>query len=114
MLRLRHLFIHCPLIWRIWVELLEWWNVCWVTPESFSNLSHWGFGFKFRKLEKKMWRPWFGQFGRLVMTSSLMEFKSNGNHWFKIALWVKYKCKDVVFAVNDLVFNLAAVRGFRV
>ncbi|CAL5424106.1 unnamed protein product [Camellia sinensis] len=61
-----------------------------------------------------MWRPWFGQFGRLVMTSSLMEFKSDGNLCFRIALWVKYKCKDVVFAVNGLVFNLAAVRGFRV
>lgn len=25
-----HVLLHCPLVWRVWSELMNWWDMCWV------------------------------------------------------------------------------------
>ncbi|XP_028053758.1 uncharacterized protein LOC114258105 [Camellia sinensis] len=39
--------------WKIWTELLSWWGIIWVVPQSVSQLLERD-GFKFKKLEKSI------------------------------------------------------------
>lgn len=36
-----HILLHCPLVWRMWSELLDWWNLSWVIPGSVGDLLEW-------------------------------------------------------------------------
>ncbi|XP_028105897.1 uncharacterized protein LOC114304947 [Camellia sinensis] len=47
--------LHCSFAWKIWTEILSWWGIIWVVPQSVSHLLEWWDGFKFKKLENSIW-----------------------------------------------------------
>ncbi|XP_028071521.1 uncharacterized protein LOC114273902 [Camellia sinensis] len=38
---IEHVLIFCPMVWRVWSELLQWWGVVWVVPRSIQGLFQW-------------------------------------------------------------------------
>ncbi|KAI8568450.1 hypothetical protein RHMOL_Rhmol02G0200400 [Rhododendron molle] len=55
----QHLFLHCLFSWGVWSQILEWWRVQWVCPESLHNLLRWWMDNRFRNLEKRLWEATF-------------------------------------------------------
>ncbi|GMP84262.1 hypothetical protein CsSME_00037854 [Camellia sinensis var. sinensis] len=49
-----HVILHCSFAWKIWTEILSWWGIIWVVPQSMSHLLEWWDGFKIKKLEKSI------------------------------------------------------------
>lgn len=36
----RHLFLHCPEVWQVWMRCREW-EVTWVVPKDFNSFNAW-------------------------------------------------------------------------
>lgn len=53
---INHVMLLCPLVWRIWSDLVNWWEVKWATPSSVNVLLQWWSGMKFRKNELEIWK----------------------------------------------------------
>ncbi|XP_058185636.1 uncharacterized protein LOC131302861 [Rhododendron vialii] len=43
----QHLFLHCQLSWAVWSQILEWWHVQWVCPDSLDAHLRWWMDSKF-------------------------------------------------------------------
>lgn len=116
-----HVLLHCNFTWRIWSELVKWWSLVWVVPESVNHLLDWWSGFKFKKILKCMWEAlpsavmWF-----VWKARNEIKFAGSVANWCEvcdsiklhIALLVKYHIKGVDFSVNDLLYYLESIRGF--
>ncbi|CAL5411371.1 unnamed protein product [Camellia sinensis] len=50
-----NVLLHSSFSWKIRTEILSWWGIIWVIPQSMSHLLEWWDGFKFKKLEKSIW-----------------------------------------------------------
>ncbi|XP_028087472.1 uncharacterized protein LOC114288189 [Camellia sinensis] len=50
----QHVLIHCPLVWKVWTGLLQWWGILWVVPVSVEDLLQWWAGFICKKKERRI------------------------------------------------------------
>ncbi|XP_028051231.1 uncharacterized protein LOC114255885 [Camellia sinensis] len=78
---INHVLLLCPLVWKLWSELISWWEVQWVTPRSVVVLL-----------------DWWSDFAQMVERLKV-----------RIALWVKSNVKGVHHTVHDIVTNLKQV-----
>lgn len=35
---INHILLHCHLVWKLWSEILDWWNLSWAIPGSIGGL----------------------------------------------------------------------------
>ncbi|CAL5355041.1 unnamed protein product [Camellia sinensis] len=114
-----HVLIWCPFVWKIWAEMLRWWDTKAVIPGSVETLLWWWAGGKLRKLERKIW----GVIPMVVMWST---WKCRNECVFsaitpnledlceviklRIAFWVKPYFPDFCFTVQDFICNLSQIR----
>lgn len=114
-----HVLIWCPFVWKIWAEMLRWWDLQAVIPGSVESLLWWWAGGKLRKLERKIW----GVIPLVVMWST---WKCRNECVFRatipnledlcdlikhrIAIWVKPYFPDFCFSVQDFIYNLWQIR----
>ena len=113
-----HLFVQCPQIWKVWGKLLQWWNLCWVSPATVVGVFSWWLGTKHRKLVKKIW-----MLVPVVMLRSSWRlrneivFKGNVPDMLELGEVVKVRVGDCVraslpsvnYSVHHLVENLSQV-----
>ncbi|XP_028091616.1 uncharacterized protein LOC114291928 [Camellia sinensis] len=113
-----HVLLWCPFVWKIWAEMLNWWDVQAVIPGSVENLLLWWAGGKWRKIEKKIWRAiplvvmwsiWKCRNECLFRATipNLEDLCDLIKH--RIAFWVKPHLSDLHYSVHDFVFNLRQV-----
>ncbi|XP_028060048.1 uncharacterized protein LOC114263665 [Camellia sinensis] len=53
---LNHIILYYPLVWSLWCEILEWWNLSWVIPGSIGGLLEWWSGVSFNRFERRLWQ----------------------------------------------------------
>lgn len=53
---LNHVLLHCSMIWRIWANIVHWWNFSWVIPGSVEELLHWWSSANIKKKVKEIWK----------------------------------------------------------
>ncbi|XP_028056787.1 uncharacterized protein LOC114260798 [Camellia sinensis] len=109
-----HVLLWCPHIWRIWSDVLLWWGIHWVMPESMEGVLLWWSGFTFNKFEQKIWKAlplvilWsIWKLRNVFILGKQPDSLALCNYIkTKVAMWVRASSPGVPFFVNDLVFNL--------
>lgn len=43
---MNHVLLHCHLIWEVWFEIVNWWNLSWCIPGSVDDLLQWWSGIR--------------------------------------------------------------------
>lgn len=113
-----HILLFCPFVWLLWSQIMKWWGVQWVMPNSVEGLLQWWSFCKMKKLEKVIWKV-----VPLAVLWSTWKHRNdcvfNGSQpnledlcevvKVRIALWVKSSPAKVEFSINDVVFNLHQV-----
>ncbi|GMP39669.1 hypothetical protein CsSME_00010408 [Camellia sinensis var. sinensis] len=51
-----HVLLHCPLVWKVWAGILNWWDVCWVMSGSVEALLQWWASARFKKKVMCIWK----------------------------------------------------------
>ncbi|XP_028057272.1 uncharacterized protein LOC114261230 [Camellia sinensis] len=41
---MKHVLLHCHSIWRVWSDIVNWWNLSWIIPGSVEELLQWWSG----------------------------------------------------------------------
>lgn len=112
---LNHILLYCPLVWRLWSKILDWWNLSWVTPGSIGGLLEWWSGMRFNRFERRLWQSipftlmWYVWKSRneYVFQGVHLDFKGLGEIIkIRSAFWLKYGTASVPYSVQDVVFNL--------
>ncbi|XP_028054783.1 uncharacterized protein LOC114258977 [Camellia sinensis] len=112
-----HVLLFCPVVWKVWSNLLKWWGIQWVIPRcngSVEGLLNWWDGFKFKKFFWLMWKS-------IPLALMWTIWKSRNECVFKgvqpqlkelckVSLWAKYHSPKCVYSVHDLVSNLQQIR----
>ncbi|XP_028078212.1 uncharacterized protein LOC114280083 [Camellia sinensis] len=111
-----HLFVQCFKIWKVWGCLLQWWNLCWVSPTTTDEVLSWWLGSKHKKSVKKiwllvpvamLWSTW-----RLRNEVVFNGKQPNMNELCEVVkvtvgLWVKSSMPSVQYSVHQIVENLS-------
>lgn len=115
---MNHVMLHCHLIWRVWSEIVNWWNLSWCIPGSVEDLLQWWSGISQKAKVKEIWkvaplamlwsvwklrnecvfkeaRPDFAELAELVKV--------------RVAVWAKSNLKEMQYSVHDIVSNLKQV-----
>lgn len=116
---LEHVLMHCPLVWRVWSGLLQWWGVSWVIPDSVIGLLKWWSGYPCRKAELRIWRT-------LPLVTLWSIWKHRNDCFFnasdpnlqelreliliRLAFWLKAASQEFHFSVSDFLYNISGVR----
>ncbi|XP_028113521.1 uncharacterized protein LOC114311593 [Camellia sinensis] len=114
-----HLFVQCFQIWKVWGCMLQWWNLCWVSPTIVDEVLTWWLGTKHKKSVKKIWL-----LVPVVMLWSTWRLRNevvfNGKQpdmnelcevlKVRVGLWVKSSKPSVQYSVHQIVENLSQVR----
>lgn len=113
-----HVLLHCPPVWRVWSELVNWWDMCWVVPCTVEALLQWWVEVKLKKKERKIWNlvplvmlwsVWKLRnekvfTGRLPNFVELVDLVKS-----RIAFWTKSNIAGLQYLVQDIVINLHQV-----
>lgn len=107
-------------VWKIWIEILNWWGCQWVTPESIVRLLNWWNGWKFKKGELQIWKA-------LPCTVLWSVWQHRNDIIFngaqpaymalvdliktRVAIWMKNHSLGKFYYVHDFVDNLQQVRN---
>ncbi|CAL5393987.1 unnamed protein product [Camellia sinensis] len=113
-----HLFVQCPEIWKVWGRLLQWWNLCWVSPATVDGGLSWWLGTKHRKVAKKiwvmvpvamLWSTW--RLRNEVVFKGLPPDMMELGELVKVrvGLWVRASLPIVHYSVHHIVENLSQV-----
>ncbi|KAL7255365.1 hypothetical protein ACSBR1_009508 [Camellia fascicularis] len=110
----------CPtMAWRVWTEILKWWDVQDVLPGSMESLLNWWDGVRLNKKQRLIWKS-------LPITVLWSLWKHRNDYIFKdvapseegvcelikvkTALWFKDVFRDHQFSINDFIINLRQIR----
>ncbi|XP_058202651.1 uncharacterized protein LOC131317089 [Rhododendron vialii] len=117
-----HLLLHCSFSWNIWSIIMQWWKLEWVCPPSLAVLATWGFGNRFRNLERHIWEVTF--FGTLwslwlarndLMFNNLSRSASEVGDLVKtrVAMWMKTKFDIKMYSVEEFKSFLGGIRTLK-
>ncbi|XP_028089315.1 uncharacterized protein LOC114289749 [Camellia sinensis] len=114
-----HLFVQCPQIWKVWGKLMQWWNLCWVSPATVDGVLSWWLGTKHRKLVKKiwmlvpvamLWSTWRLR-NEIVFKGHLPDMLELGEVVkVRVEYWVRASLPSVHYSVHHIVENLSQIR----
>ncbi|CAL5369282.1 unnamed protein product [Camellia sinensis] len=117
-----HLFVQCPQIWKVWGKLLQWWNLCWVSPATVDGVFSWWLGTKHRKLVKKiwmlvpvamLWSTWRLR-NEIVFKGHLPDMLELGEVVkVRVGYWVRASLPSVTYSVHHIVENLSQVLAMK-
>ncbi|XP_058192206.1 uncharacterized protein LOC131309615 [Rhododendron vialii] len=106
----QHLFLHCQFSWVVWSQILEWWHVQWVCPDSLDAHLRWWMDSKFRNLEKSLWETSFFAtlwslwlvrnehvFNNTMVTAEVVVDKVKT----RVAMWVKAKFDIKMYTMEE-------------
>ncbi|KAG5520875.1 hypothetical protein RHGRI_033441 [Rhododendron griersonianum] len=118
-----HLLLHCHFSWEIWSEIIAWWNLVWICPQSLMQVFHFWSNIRFRNLEKLCW---YASYYATIWTIWTSRNESVFKHkvWTveeivelvktRVAIWIKGKYDIKDYSVDDFRCNLAAIRRVRI
>ncbi|XP_028061353.1 uncharacterized protein LOC114264834 [Camellia sinensis] len=116
-----HVLLSCPLVWKVWTDILKWWDLVWVLPGSVKVLLNWWAGFKFKKVVQKMWKSvplavmwsiWKVKNECLFHGKSVDVLELSELVKVRVALWVKHSTTDLQYSVEDTVNNLNRIKAY--
>lgn len=114
-----HVLIWCPFVWRVWAEMLVWWDIQAAIPGSVECLLWWWAGEKLKKKEKMIWRviPLAVMWSVWKCRNECVFRKTIPNLEdlcdlikYRVAFWLKHVFSEFNFSVQDYVFKLRQVR----
>ena len=113
-----HLFLHCGLVNRLWIECISWWGISWVIPPSVYSLPEWWVGTRCNKATKVIWDliphaliwlVWKWR-NRSCFENHLPNWESAGDEVKStVVIWAKSHASFNSTLINDIVFNLQVV-----
>ncbi|XP_028125672.1 uncharacterized protein LOC114322530 [Camellia sinensis] len=112
---LNHLLLSCPVVWKLWSDMIKWWDLVWVVPGTVEGLLHWWAGYKFKKEIQPLWKVvpvavlwsiWKARNDCLFHQKSVEGFDLAELVKVRIAFWCKHSCGGLQYSVEDIVFNL--------
>ncbi|CAL5373601.1 unnamed protein product [Camellia sinensis] len=116
---IEHVLLLCPLVWRIWSGLLQWWGVVWVVPSSIEGLLHWWAGLYCNKEERRIWRAiplvalwsiWKHRNECLFQGSQPKMLELQEFIITRLAIWLKAAFKEFQFSIYDFLYNFPQIR----
>ncbi|CAL5329756.1 unnamed protein product [Camellia sinensis] len=51
---INHILLDYHLVWKLWSEILDWWNLSCAIPGSIGGLLEWWDGLKFKRFERRL------------------------------------------------------------
>lgn len=115
---MNHVLLYCHLIWRVWSDIVKWWNLFWVIPGSMDEFLQWWSDIRYKVQMNKIWKVvplamlWF--VWKLKNECVFNEAKPDFADFtelvkVKAALWAKSNLKELKYSVHDIVYNLKQV-----
>lgn len=113
-----HVLLFCPLVWKCWAQMVNWWDQSWVIPGSIEGLLLWWSGGKLKSWVFRLWQVipsvvfWYVWKLRndCLFKGAIPDFEELCERMkVQIALWAKWFLK-VDYSVHDLVSNLHQIR----
>lgn len=112
---MNHLLLSCPVVWKLWSDMVKWWDLVWVVPGSIEALLHWWAGFKLKKVIQPMWKVvlvavmwsiWKVRNECLFHQKSVDGLDLAELVKVRIALWCKHSYGGLQYSVEEIVYNL--------
>ena len=112
------MLLHCHFIWRVWSDIVNWWNLSWVIPGSVEELLQWWSSIRHKFQVKEiwkvvplamMWSVWKLRNECLFKEANLDFAELTKLVKVRVALWAKSILKELKHAVHDIVSNLKQV-----
>ncbi|XP_028104944.1 uncharacterized protein LOC114303962 [Camellia sinensis] len=111
---LNHLLLSCPVVWKLWSDMVKWWDLVWVVPGTVEGLLHWWAGYKFKKEIQPLWKVvpvavvwsiWKARNDCLFHQKSVEGFDLAELVKVRIAFWCKHSRGVYGFNVHGLIVN---------
>lgn len=114
-----HLLLSCNFVWRVWSNIMAWWEIQWVSPGSFEGLMYWWLGWRLKKKVKEVWWVVFiSVVGSLWMYRNDCVFNNVNPDAdalselikIRVAMWFKIYDSGCCFSIQEIVSNIKWVR----
>lgn len=113
-----HLLLLCNPVWHVWLNILAWWGIQWIPPNTVVNLLLWWKSSNLKKDRKLIWEVipaailW-----TIWNTRNALVFENTTPQWdnitelikVRVALWVKSKMGGNNFSIEDFLFRLDSI-----
>lgn len=113
-----HVFLHCHFIWKLWANLVNWWNYKWVSPGSVEGLLLSWIGTKMKKKMLAVWKALpIAVLWSVWRSRNDCVFNKVQPDWIaledlikdRVALRVSSSLKGFNYSVHDVIYNLSQV-----